>query len=238
MYWIRSLTLESSSIETSLPVAIRVPLVRGQWVFAVYASIHSPILMAYPNADILEFSEIGTAGYVIDVNSQAWQTEFASDEEFAQWLDTALAKSTFTGTITPTTQDRILSFSTCTYEYDNARFVLVGVLSSCAVPYEDLSAISVCTNRGFRHGLHPAARKINRNQFLKGRVQVSLFCFPTKGDDTTVTALFVCLYPVFYCFLCRFFVRKTGSRCFFRSFVVTEGLFIFGYTGNVREYVV
>lgn len=68
------------------------------------------------------------AGYVTDMNSQAWKLEFASDEEFALWLEETAARSVFTGSTEPTAQDRVVTLSTCTYEYDDARFVLVGVL--------------------------------------------------------------------------------------------------------------
>lgn len=68
------------------------------------------------------------AGYVIDMNSQAWKLEFASDEEYALWLEDALSKSTFTSSVDPTAHDRVVTFSTCTYEYNDARYVLVGVL--------------------------------------------------------------------------------------------------------------
>lgn len=68
------------------------------------------------------------AGYVIDMNSQAWKMEFASDEEYAQWLGDAISRSAFTSTVEPTAQDRVVTFSTCTYEYNDARFVLVGIL--------------------------------------------------------------------------------------------------------------
>lgn len=68
------------------------------------------------------------AGYVIDLNSQAWKLEFASDEEFALWLEDAVSRSTFISTVEPTAQDRVVTFSTCTYEYNDARYVLVGVL--------------------------------------------------------------------------------------------------------------
>ena len=68
------------------------------------------------------------AGYVIDMNSDAWKLEFESDEEFDLWLEDAVSRSTFTGNIQPTAQDRVVTFSTCTYEYNDARYVLVGVL--------------------------------------------------------------------------------------------------------------
>jgi len=68
------------------------------------------------------------AGYVTNMNSDAWKMEFASDEEFSLWLENAIAQSTLTSTIKPGPQDRVVTLSTCTYEYNDARYVLVGIL--------------------------------------------------------------------------------------------------------------
>lgn len=68
------------------------------------------------------------AGYVIDMNSQAWKMDFASDEEYSKWLEDAISRSTFTSPVKPTAQDRVVTFSTCTYEYNDARFVLAGII--------------------------------------------------------------------------------------------------------------
>lgn len=68
------------------------------------------------------------AGYVTDLNSQAWKLEFGSDAEFEEWIGNAISRSAFTSTLSPTPQDRVVTLSTCTYEYDDARFVLLGVL--------------------------------------------------------------------------------------------------------------
>ena len=70
------------------------------------------------------------AGYITDMNSQAWKLEFGSEEEYALWLENAVGQSTFTSGITPTPRDRVVTFSTCTYEYSDARFVLVGILEA------------------------------------------------------------------------------------------------------------
>ena len=70
------------------------------------------------------------SGYVTDMNSEAWKMEFASDDEYAQWLEDAIAKSVFSSNVTPNPQDKVITLSTCTYEYDDARFVLLGVLKS------------------------------------------------------------------------------------------------------------
>ena len=68
------------------------------------------------------------AGYVTDLNSDAWKIEFATDEEFSRWLADAMAQSTFISTIEPEAQDRVVTLSTCSYEYADARYVLVGIL--------------------------------------------------------------------------------------------------------------
>lgn len=67
------------------------------------------------------------SGYRTDVQADAWQVSF-SEENYAQWLENCVAKSVFTANVTPNTADRVLTFSTCTYETANARFVLHGIL--------------------------------------------------------------------------------------------------------------
>ncbi len=69
------------------------------------------------------------AGYVATVKDEAWTVDFASDDEFAAWLKNTKAKSLFKSNVTPKSTDRIVTLSTCTYEFDNARFVLFGVLT-------------------------------------------------------------------------------------------------------------
>lgn len=86
---------------------------------------HPVCLIMTPNGNYkLEF----LAGYVTNMNSQAWKLEFESDEEYGQWLEQAVANSIFQSKICPTPQDRVVTLSTCSYEYNDARYVLVGVL--------------------------------------------------------------------------------------------------------------
>ena len=68
------------------------------------------------------------AGYITDLNGSAWKMEFGSDQEFSLWLEEAMARSTFTASVPVIPQDRVVTFSTCTYEYLEARYVLVGIL--------------------------------------------------------------------------------------------------------------
>ena len=67
------------------------------------------------------------SGYVTDVEDDAWDPYF-TDEEFKVWLGRRVARSAFDAQVTPTAADRIVTLSTCTYEFEDARFVLHGVL--------------------------------------------------------------------------------------------------------------
>lgn len=88
---------------------------------------HPRCLIMTPNGNYcLEFF----AGYITDLNSQTWKMEFASQEEYAQWLEDTVSKSLFSSSIKPSSQDRVVTLSTCSYEFENARFVLVGILNS------------------------------------------------------------------------------------------------------------
>lgn len=70
------------------------------------------------------------SGYVTDTWDDVWDTAF-SEAEFAQWLEKASRNSYFDADVIPTPSDRIVTLSTCTYEYDNARFVVHGILEAC-----------------------------------------------------------------------------------------------------------
>jgi len=86
---------------------------------------HSVVLLVTPNAyyKIQLFS-----GYVSDTRSGAWKLSFSQDE-YLSWLDGLQRKSCFEADDMPTTEDRIVTLSTCTYEFDAAKFVLHGYIS-------------------------------------------------------------------------------------------------------------
>ena len=85
---------------------------------------HSTGMLLTPggNYEIRFFS-----GYVCNTESDAWDTAF-SDAGYSQWLDHRIRKSYFYSKVVPTAADRIITLSTCSYEYDDARYVLHGVL--------------------------------------------------------------------------------------------------------------
>ncbi len=68
-------------------------------------------------------------GYVTSVDGDAWKLDFATDAEFEDWIVNAKAKSLFESPVTPIIADRIVTLSTCSYEFYNARFVLLGKLT-------------------------------------------------------------------------------------------------------------
>ena len=66
--------------------------------------------------------------YVTDRTDDAWRMNFSSEEDYADWLRDSAARSEFHAGILPTLADQLLTLSTCTYEFDDARFVLVATM--------------------------------------------------------------------------------------------------------------
>ncbi len=92
-----------------------------------YYDEHPYCLLLTPNGNYkVEFF----AGHVASVENDlvAWDLDFENEEEFAQWLDRAISKSTFQSTVEVSPTDKILTLSTCSYEFNNARYVLLGVI--------------------------------------------------------------------------------------------------------------
>jgi len=92
-----------------------------------YYDAHPVMLLVTPeqNYEIQLFS-----GYVADPQKaeETWSTWYGSHGEFQSWIDATLARSTFSSDVLPTTADRFITLSTCSYEWEDARYVVVGVL--------------------------------------------------------------------------------------------------------------
>ena len=86
---------------------------------------HPVALLVTPDAyyEIQFFS-----GYVSDTWGNAWDLTF-TQEQFSSWLEEIQARSCFASDCAPTDQDRIVTLSTCSYEFDRAKFVLHGYIS-------------------------------------------------------------------------------------------------------------
>lgn len=68
------------------------------------------------------------AGAIMGEWDPVWKIDFADEEERAEWLADCIGRSRITTNITPKPDDRILTLSTCSYEYNGARFVVMGIL--------------------------------------------------------------------------------------------------------------
>jgi len=64
------------------------------------------------------------AGYITPGNSDIYQLTFENDENFEAYLQKIRALSDFTSDVAVTAQDRIVTLSTCTYDYEDARYIL------------------------------------------------------------------------------------------------------------------
>ena len=68
------------------------------------------------------------SGYVASLADPSWQLEFVDDADLMNWVEDSVGRSSFVSQAEPQPGDRIITLSTCSYEFNNARFVLVGIL--------------------------------------------------------------------------------------------------------------
>lgn len=68
------------------------------------------------------------SGYVASVDQNAWNIEYGGEENYGNWIKDECALSCFAGETVPLSGDRVITLSTCSYEFDNARFILHGIL--------------------------------------------------------------------------------------------------------------
>ena len=90
-----------------------------------YLAAHPTGKIMTPNGNF-EFQVIG--GYVAHLSDAAWQLEFANDKDFGAWLEASLEKSTVDAAVIPESGAKIITLSTCSYEFSNARFVLICIV--------------------------------------------------------------------------------------------------------------
>lgn len=90
-----------------------------------YYEKHPKMYLYTPNSvyEVLLF-----AGQILDGQSSSFPIIFEEEKERGEWLEQLLAESTFQSDIRPETGQRILALCTCSYEYENARYVVYGVL--------------------------------------------------------------------------------------------------------------
>ena len=68
------------------------------------------------------------AGYVVDGGTASFPINFGSDAEQQDFVEDSKERSTFYSEIAPKQDEKLITLCTCTYEFENARYVVVGKL--------------------------------------------------------------------------------------------------------------
>jgi len=68
------------------------------------------------------------AGYTVDVAADSWRFSFVDDADFERWISWTKHRSDFTSDVEIQPSDRLVTLSTCSYAFNNARYVVVGKL--------------------------------------------------------------------------------------------------------------
>ncbi len=68
------------------------------------------------------------AGYTAEVNSDSYYLQLGDSHSLAEWMREAATRSDFKAAMQLTTKDRIVTLSTCAYDFQNARYVVHGKL--------------------------------------------------------------------------------------------------------------
>jgi sortase B len=97
----------------------------GNYKGQEYYNAHPTMLLMTPEKNyVVEIF----SGYVSNVDDDAWEISFKNNKEKENWIKEVSDKSVFKSKVEPSVEDNIITLSTCSYEFDNARFVLHGVL--------------------------------------------------------------------------------------------------------------
>lgn len=87
-----------------------------------FFNINNTIKILKTNGEILEYKVF--SAYTTSATDNYTQISFNSDEEYKNFLNKIIAKSLFETNETLNIDDKILTLSTCSYEFDNARTVV------------------------------------------------------------------------------------------------------------------
>ncbi len=69
------------------------------------------------------------AGFLTEPTSFAYATNFDEPEQFMAYIEAIEEMSTFKSDVEVTEEDKVVTLSTCTYEIDDGRYVVVGKLT-------------------------------------------------------------------------------------------------------------
>jgi len=69
------------------------------------------------------------AGYTVDVMAGSWRISFDDGADFESWVSQARRRSDFTSDVEINPTDRLVTLSTCSYAFEDARYVVIGKLA-------------------------------------------------------------------------------------------------------------
>ena len=90
-----------------------------------YFDAHAKMYLLTPEGDFLI---IPVAGFTAAANDELYSKFCPDREDRSRLVKDWLERSDFCSDYEPVEEDRFITLSTCSYDYDNARYVLVGVL--------------------------------------------------------------------------------------------------------------
>ena len=90
-----------------------------------YYKDHPVMYFNTPNGNykLLVFS-----GYVSDPEGSAYWYDISDNDDYQRYLNESVSLSDFRADVVPTVEDKILTLSTCTYEYFDARYVIQAIV--------------------------------------------------------------------------------------------------------------
>jgi sortase B len=68
------------------------------------------------------------AAFVASPTEDAWRVPFLSDDDFSSWVAMLRSRSSFQSDVSVVPGDKVVTLSTCSYEYNDARYVVYGKL--------------------------------------------------------------------------------------------------------------
>lgn len=104
---------------------------------SMFASIRNYRDASYYDEHPIMYLNTPTQNYKIEIfagdvvsafESDIYSVGFAEDSDFLDLIEKIRSRSSFSSDVEVTADDRVITLSTCTYEYDEARYVLHGKL--------------------------------------------------------------------------------------------------------------
>lgn len=103
---------------------------------SMFASLHNYVDQSYYDAHPIMYISTPAGDYKLEIfscftcdfDADTYTLSFASEAEYSAFLNKMVSQSNVKTNFSVDSSERIVTLSTCTYEYDNARYVVMGKL--------------------------------------------------------------------------------------------------------------